>query len=429
MANIIISFCQFQINSDSKNIVCYYEQLIKVLTDNGNNIFVINVSFFLNKYKAHLKKQIDEFNPDLIIAFNNQKPDFLDDDYECPIIIYDADSIELFNDVAKMKENIDRYYFFSICKEWTKNYLALGAKKEKVFFIPPATILKPLPIKYDKNIAIIASYFNNCKSLADEYDKYDDIKCDVLEVYKKYLADNSSNSIIEYIYKTPEFIRLSQKLSKFAIWGIFDNREYILNNILDLGLTIYGANWENVKQTNPMLFATVKKENAYTIAHNEEIYNSSKLCINIQHPQTKGFGYSWRCMDIMATNGCLVSSPASELKEQTKDFVDIPFFKNQFDVRDVCKKLLDNENMRRDIVLGCQEYVKNHHELYDRFTLIQQILSVPHENRSVNGGGEVQLGEVKYILPYSVKQTRTWKKQVGAKIFSKLYVKIALEKG
>lgn len=382
MANILISFYQPNIQDDPAKVVCFYEQLAKVFIDSGNKVFLFNMCFM----PPDSKKQIDEFNPDLIIAFNNQKCDFLDE-YDCPIVIWDADSIEFWRNLEIVKQNIDRYIIFSSTKHQLPHYLKFGAKKNKVFYIPQATILKPKAIEQDKNISIIASNF-------DIY-KFDDVKTykfekELLKLYTAVLE----NEKMDVPYEVKE------KINYMHLCLMIDIRRLVLYSIVDLGLTLYGTDWDKLKKSLPLLALVYDETPIFTASDNEYIYNSSKICLNINHPQTHGKSYSWRCMDVMATNGCILTSPTSELIEDTKGYASIPVYTNQFDVREQCKRLLNDDKLRQDIVSGSQAFVREKANLYDRVPLIESITGVKLTDNGVDKG------KITYITNYKPKKIK-----------------------
>lgn len=94
------------------------------------------------------------------------------------------------------------------------------------------------------------------------------------------------------------------------------------------------------------------------------------------HPQAQGKGFSWRCLDIMASNAAIVSSTSTELRGATKGYVDLPMFDSPGEVRDICQKLLQDEGYRREIVSGSQRYVDEKGRWIDRIRKMEGILGI-----------------------------------------------------
>ena len=123
-----------------------------------------------------------------------------------------------------------------------------------------------------------------------------------------------------------------------------------------MGLELYGTkNWVSDLYNEPNLTLCYNPKLIYTLEDNQRIYNTSKIGININHHQATT-GFSWRVCDIMASNACLVSSYSADFKKLFPN-IDIPTFTNEFEAYCLCKKLIENENYRLDIVAKCNEII------------------------------------------------------------------------
>lgn len=75
MAKVFLSFYSaIQDKSNPYAVACFYESFINGLIKAGNDVLVHLHNYFLGddrQLTLELKKQIDEFNPDLAILFNN----------------------------------------------------------------------------------------------------------------------------------------------------------------------------------------------------------------------------------------------------------------------------------------------------------------------------------------------------------------------
>ena len=108
---------------------------------------------------------------------------------------------------------------------------------------------------------------------------------------------------------------------------------------------------------------------------NQDVYNSSKLCININHIQATS-GFSWRVCDVMASNGCLVSEDNPGIHRLFPD-IPIPVFSNKYEAREQCIRLLKNENLRREIVLQCQAAIEQGYRFKHILPQLENFLNIP----------------------------------------------------
>lgn len=94
------------------------------------------------------------------------------------------------------------------------------------------------------------------------------------------------------------------------------------------------------EDNNIALMSAFDETPKFSIKHNQDIYNESKICLSISHPQTRGYAFPWRIYDIMATNGMLISSRSDLLNEFTKGIVKIPMYESPYEARELCIKYL-----------------------------------------------------------------------------------------
>lgn len=118
------------------------------------------------------------------------------------------------------------------------------------------------------------------------------------------------------------------------------------------------------------------KEPKYSLQHNQDIYNSSKISLSISHPQCRGIAFPWRIYDIMASNSLLISSYSKALEELTSKFVKIPMYKNPYDARSLCQYALNNPNYCEDIIQASNEFIKKHGHWEDNFKILEDKLNI-----------------------------------------------------
>ena len=420
MANILFLYYQPIVGDSPYNLVCLYDSMFSELKNQGNNLLLINMSVFKKNYfsptivnKNDIISRIKKFNPELVITFNNQVLDKLFDIIDCPIILMDADSYDFFSCKELLHKNISRYTMITLCNDWAKDYINLGFSPDKVHYVPVATAIKKEDLPLDKNISFIGTFFHTA---GNTFSKIDDEKRNIF--YKAYLEFLKTKN---YDYKS--YFPDNLGLETIDYHPFFDIRLLTLAHVLDLGLTLHGVLWEQLRVVFPHIYAAYDSTPKFSLKHNQDLYNSSKICLNINHPQCHGYAFGWRVFDIMASNGCLVSTYSSELKDKTKGWVDIPMFHSPIEAREHCVKLLNNENMRKDIVEASQKFVEANCQWIDRFKQIENIVNVKLVNENKEGTIDIVKSKSKIRMK---KRGRLF--HLNTRIFKKISLNIDLER-
>jgi hypothetical protein len=347
--------------------------------------------------EKQLNKQISEFNPDFVITFNYATYNKLLDCVSCPIIIWDADLYPLWNQVDFIKKNVDRFTFFCFSHfgiKYASDFFNIS--KNKIFYVANATSLSSSHSKKDINISFIGTYFGSNGAIS-EYIKNHSGSKSLLKIMK-LIRNNpfiSQKQILNTIKSKKcdellEFTKINEKLYS----GFFssENRINTLNSICDLGLNLYGdEGWLSIVDILPSLSACFIKEKVYSAKGNEDLYNRSKICININHSQSI-HGMPWRICDIMATSGCLLSSYSPFIDEIFKKYVKIPVYNNHFEARELCIKLLKDDIWRKDVVEGSNLAIETEHRWHHRFKQIEEILGIQLINKD-------KIGSMKILEP------------------------------
>lgn len=341
MANILIFNHSEIIKKNQRHNICYTEGLIKSFLIRGHNVKNIITNDYLYdpwcglnilknniNYKYILKK-IKDFNPDLIISFNNSKLPNIEKELECPIIIWEADKYYFFSDKYNLKKTSSRYFFFSSTLNGKKQFTEyFNAKKEKIFFMPHSTSIQSKIIKQDKNISFIGKLY--------ELPKYNENKKNLVQ--------------------------------RNAIY-----RKNILSSIQDLGLKIFTN--EVPMSYKDLQYLCSPKMDYYSISHNEKIFNSSKISLNVSHLQAKDNTVSYRAIDIMASNSLLLTEQSNYLQFFSKKLSDI-FYNTPFDLRKKIKFFLANPNARKELTNIQNDIVKKNFLWADRVKEIEQIFGL-----------------------------------------------------
>lgn len=228
-------------------------------------------------------------------------------------------------------------------------------------------------IEQTTNISFLGSSFWSSSSISPwnvfqrtehTEQEYEDFK----RIAEKIAANPFDESLSAFL---PENLPLSSWIMPLSA----DYRSRVLSEVADLGLKIYGPkSWAQDFGSDMNLTLAYRQQTLYSVKHNQDLYNASKICLNINHVQAVN-SFSWRVCDIMASNGCLVSQEKSVLQERFPNCC-IPTFSNKYEAREICKKLLENEAMRQDIVAACQEEINAKYRFKHVLKILEQATGV-----------------------------------------------------
>ena len=398
----------------------FYEAFIKGMKDNGNELLVYNCALGylwsdhieIPDCPQKIKNEILSFNPDLVMLFNDSFYNIVDF-VECPIVVYEVDSPMYYTHKKLIRKMPDRFKFcvaqsrsMDILKE---NY---GVRKANIIHTPFFSELKRQDLELKNNICFIGSKFtpyipspiNNFLSLNPSQDE--------ISLFKQYLNEVKQNPYITYKELEQKFQTRSDKIEKtfhYIVEFMSDwSRIGTLSAVSDLGLVLYGsASWGTDLPYEPDLTLSFNKKIIYSMQDNQDVYNSSKIGININHHQAAD-GFSWRVCDIMASNACLVSEYKNDLVKLFPH-INIPTFQNKYEAREQCKKLLNNENLRKDIVCQCNEAIEKNYRFSNVIDKLEYITGV--SLRSCNANNTTSL----ILLSEEKKEKKT--------LISKLMIK------
>lgn len=417
MSNISVIFFQPLLKQDYRNLALFYEQVVESLKCYGNNVQILNTypqySPIYEYDENTVAGEIALFNPDLIITFNNQISEKIIKLTHCPIVAWCADHLNLWMNKHLLKKYISRYLVLTT-KYWMKDFLDFGFKPQQLCHISLFTTLKKENLPQDKNISFIGTSFEVFEKNYRYFDRQKNYK----KIYEAYL--NFTEHQCPY-YKNYFNDDLPRNIDEADLYAFFDQRSLILSSVLDLGLCLYGMNWDKFKYVVPQLFCAWKQKDIYSLKDNQDIYNSSKICISINHPQNKGGSYPWRVMDIMASNGCLVSQYSRQLEEETAGYVNIPMYQSPNEAYSLCKSLLNDDVRRKEIVDASQEFVKEHGDIAKLFSLIEAVSNVKILN---SNSGNIAFVEYKKAGKEIEKNGISFKNKLRYKIWKHLGKKL-----
>lgn len=397
MAKVFIAFCNAVAKDTPSSLPCFYETFIKGLSDAGNTIMVeiTNIWTFPGiQCPLDIANKIKKFNPDICFLFNNCFYD-ISNIVECPIVIYEVDSFLYYQNKQVLYNNPNQFYYL-VFQTHSIDVLQqeLHVKKSRICHVPFFTEVHAKKEPLVNNICFVGSKFTNGdqESVIHNFMLLNPNNDDKLQLKKclEIIVQNPYASVSD-IEKTTG--KLSDKVltvinSSYIVPYLSDVRRIKgLTSVTQLGLSLHGPkNWLN-DLAYDNLPLSYNPQYIFSLNDTEKLYNSHKIGININHIQaTHGFG--WRVADIMASNACLVSEFKPDFKTVFPD-VEIPLFYSIDEAYDVCKKLLDNENMRLDIVAQCQEIINKRYRVQNALQTIEEFIGVKLSSKNHSNDGRV----------------------------------------
>lgn len=346
----------------------FFESFLNGLKDAGNEVYCYQTKKttgrgFENEIPENYLDIVRSFDPELCIFFNNNFWD-ISDIVDCPIIIYDVDSPLEWQLIDNIKENTDRYRFvYNQTKSRDLLSEEFGIQDHQCRYIPFfSEIRSDENAEYKRNIAFLGTNwswkgYNFLNGFIRKNPSASDIEkaIEVINEYTKY-PFKPSHEIYYKLENCPhDRINLGD-LRRCAIEISGYRRIQYLQAVADLGLEIRGNFWTiDMMNYYPEVLSCVRSEQIWTKADSEELYNTSKIAMNTKHIQAEN-GFSFRVCDIMASNACLITERCNDLVTLFPE-VDIPTFESPAEARELCKKLIENENMRLEITAAAHEAI------------------------------------------------------------------------
>lgn len=386
MAKILVAF--FNTIEDKENpnaLPLFYEAFIEGLDKAGNEIMLFSHKMFgldFGEIDENTKKCIVDFKPDICFIFNNSFYD-ISEIVSCPIIIYEVDSPRYFSNKESIQKKPDRYLYF-IYQEDSRITLVndYGVKENQIFYVPFfSEIYADSAVEQTTNISFIGSLFA-ATSIApfqcfleghptrEEWEMMS--KC--INHLRKYPQVTPTELVYNYNI-TSELVARNLNLPALLMLLSREKRLKVLNAVVELGLDLYGTkSWKEEYYGNIDLNMAYIDKSVYSVKHNQDIYNSSKLGISVSHLQAIS-GFPWRIMDIMASNACLVSDYHADFAKLFGN-IPIPIYESESEAHEVCKRLLKDESRRRDIVLQCQEVINAKYRFKHLLSRLEQYSGV-----------------------------------------------------
>lgn len=388
MAKILIAF--FNAIDDPANehgMPCFYESFIHELNQLGCSLLVYHHSSWSDIAKKALphdiKTEIADFQPDLAIVFNNNFYE-LSEDFDFPVVVYEVDSILYYQNKDVLRNKPNRFKYIVPQRESIEIiHQELKVDCKNICYLPFFTSVQRENLEKSCNISFIGSRFSvrtGEKNLWNEFmmthPSADDVKGfrHLIEYIEKHpLA--SEESVREHVSKClPGMLPWCQKNELLSgLSGV--RRIQTLSAVAELGLCLYGTpSWISENCDDPLIPLSFNDKRIYSLRDNQDVYNQSKLSINVNHLQAVS-GFSWRVCDIMASSSCLVSEYKSDLVRLFPK-VPIPTFSNQYEAREQCCRLLKEDALREDIVCASNEAIEGNYRFNHLIPMLEDFLGI-----------------------------------------------------
>ncbi len=351
----------------------YYEGFLTELKNNAHDILVIRTNdiVHINNQCHHaainniIIEKIKNFKPDLIITANNSMPDCVYKNTNCPIMLLMVDSPTFFEGPSNIKQNIDRYLFLHVGWEsvFHKDCINLfGAKPEQNYEIGYQSAIQAYEIEKKYNISFVGTVGWG-RNIENSFLKINS-NAEFEEFLKQFNhKDDTCYENTDVIYALTSNMRIKT-----------------LDALCDLGLNIFG--WkENIVIAFPYSLDLIKCFNfdpVITLQASEKMLNESIISITLPNAQAIR-SLSWRVADILASNSCLISPPKEDLK-LISPYVDIPTFTSPLEARELCKKLLKDEEWRKEIIVGSQKSINENHRFSHMIEKLNNLVNLTIHN-------------------------------------------------
>lgn len=390
MSKILLSFSGNKSENDTSfNIFPFYEGLINALVRNGNNVSFMIVNEFVQSYKSRsnqLSSRLDQVkldnyiknqNFDLIIAFNNALYDGYLQKSDIPYIIWGVDPINVYADKENLKSNQGRYIFAGNCEDDYHN-IKDYFQPSKLDILRFATDIRSEKVEQIYPISFVGSLWRSSEK----------------ELLKKGLHPKELKQIIDLLRQNTNFTidglkkelhiqhnLLNQTSAFWLLHGIATtDRIAVLSALADLGLHTFGKSemWQELADTNLFLACTYDSEDVYDLQSTQDLFNRSKISFNMSHIHAGQTGFSFRVIDSMASNACLVTDYKEGYEHLFGRYVKLPTFEygHPQEARKVCEYMLTHEDERLDVVENSQKAIDAEYRFEHRFKQIESIVNI-----------------------------------------------------
>lgn len=399
MANIILSTYSNVTWTNVRYHDSFIEGFINALKRTGNKVMVVRTNEFLTDQISStprkwmdiskITKSIQEFQPELIITFNNSLPcPQLLEVTDCPVVLYASDAPSFFVAKDLIRKYQERYYFLDLTEKVT------AALKQEFPYIKPshyipfghATDLEARDIPQDIDMSFVGSIGNYSRNVVDYFKSFDSLGNNpgstvnpnkLKDAFFQALDTFQKDSMEDFDFDFPHAGHPLKNVSPQVLLMLTCKLRFeTLSNLTDLGLKIFGypTSWSQVLQYNHDLFRCFDYTLNVSLDHATHTYNRSKISLNLPHGQTTD-GFSWRVCEILASNAVLLSNRKKDLLTLMDGYAKLPTYTSPAEARDLAKKLLADPSWRQDLSLASQQMIKDKCRFESKFQTIQQSIS------------------------------------------------------
>ena len=399
-----------------------YDAICSELLKYGNDVFRLNIKckdVLTTKWGGEssvkgkfLKEKVQSFSPDIVLNFNNSFPVDLYSSLERRVknCLLDADNPDYFWNKGYLIENNKKYLYLG-CQSCSKIMYErfLGRKLKDIdeyIYFPLATVVTNEELEKDKNISFIGTnYFPRAIPFSKEF-----YSPQVVTLYEKFQKDYYFS--LEDANKLFKDFKFSKDLYQMVRnYYVGQDRLKYMQSIEDLGFTFYGVpQWKEISFYDFELAKCFDKTEIASISDNQTVYNTSKISIDISHPQAKT-SFSWRVMDIMASSSCLLMKDKLDWRRLfssylSKETLDAILYHDRFDMRLKAQKLLIDENLRKRCVKELNYAISKNGRWIHRFKLLEEFTekSIIHCSEKKEVEYIYVKGELKKDEPVLIKE-------------------------
>ena len=171
----------------------------------------------------------------------------------------------------------------------------------------------------------------------------------------------------------------SREMRRFQWEGGFvgywdENRQALLENLVDFDLGIWGTRWKNKKRRSRILYPFVRGKGLYG-ENVVRFYNAARINLNIS-AWSGGIdsGINLRIFYVPACGGFITRDYTEELPEVFKIGEEIEAFQSLEEMRGKLKYYLNHDGVREKIALKGYERVRKDHTFHQRMLELLHIV-------------------------------------------------------
>ena len=344
----------------------------------------------VSSLRSAMYKELTDFQPDVIISFNNTAvTENLFKSVSCPICVFGYDSVSFWENLNLIKKNYDRYYFIHHGEDTYSqaHKLLPDAEESHHFIFGYASDLRKKDIPQDIEISFIGGLGNWNRSIQKYF----------MQMYHERI-DFSLNDVKDKVIKDMEDLGkdhlalISKEPKHWNDLGLLDYKQAVilnltalkrfevLRNVADLGLKVFSyPQFIDVIGWDLGLAKAFDFTPSVSLEDSEYNFNRSKISLNLPHAHAQN-GFSCRVCAIMASNACLLSDYRRDLGLLMKPyFKNYPMFTSAAEARELCVKLLKEDNYRKDIVAASQQMVEENCRFESKIKGLSEMLNIPFD--------------------------------------------------